>query len=153
LEADAAQYANPHEVISEGLALLEVHCSNYGPQGPQQLVVLWWECPPVHWEELRLGASMNFLATPAARKEPNSPFTIEQLSTTEGFVDELIALRVLDAVPEGTSLLSTCPLFLVPKPGQPVQWRCIADMKKGGQNAVCTSDPVYLPPLIHRGLC
>jgi hypothetical protein len=121
-EAATAQCVNPQEVTSEGLALLEAHRSNYGPDGSQHLVVLWWEFPPLHWEELQLGAFMNFIVTPPAKKEPNSPFTIGQLSTAEGFVNELIAFRVLDTVPEGARLLNTCPLFMVHKPGQPGQW-------------------------------
>lgn len=42
-------------------------------------------------------------------------------------------------------LRRVCPLFVVPKLGQPGQWRCIADMKRGGQNACCGLDPTYLP--------
>jgi hypothetical protein len=61
-------------------------------------------------------------------------------------VAELIDLRVIDAVPRGVSMLNTPPpLFMVPKPGKPGQWRCIADMKKGGQNVVCASEAVHLP--------
>ena len=36
------------------------------------------------------------------------------------------------------------PLFLVPKPGQEGQWKCIADGKAGGQNIVCVNDPMHL---------
>jgi hypothetical protein len=43
---------------------------------------------------------MHFMPPPT-KKEPNSPFIMEQLPTAEGFMDELIALRVLDAVPPG----------------------------------------------------
>jgi hypothetical protein len=56
--------------------------------------------PPLHWGELI------------------SPFTVEQLSTVEIFVDELIDLYVLDAAPKGTIMLNTCPFFPVPNPGQ-----------------------------------
>ena len=61
------------------------------------------------------------------------------------FVEELIALGVYERVPPGSVILNNCPLFLVPKPGQPGQWRCIANMKDGGQNEVCVGRP--RPPL------
>jgi hypothetical protein len=106
----------------EGEVLLESHRSNYGPDGPQNIAVLWWEWPPLHWEDLRLGASMIFVKATTPRKNPNSPFTREQLAIAENFVDELTTLRVLELVPEGAMLVNTCPLFLVTKPGQPGQW-------------------------------
>ena len=42
-------------------------------------------------------------------------------------------------------MITNAPLFVVPKPGQPGQWRCIADMKQGGQNACIGPDLVFLP--------
>jgi hypothetical protein len=47
--------------------------------------------------------------------------------------------------PATRPLKRVCPIFVVPKPGQPGQWRCIADMKRGGQNGCCGLDPIYLP--------
>jgi hypothetical protein len=75
LELAAQQYGNLQEVIAEGEVLLESHRPNYRPEGPQYLVVLWWELSPLHWEDLRLGASMIFVKIPIPMKEPNSPFT------------------------------------------------------------------------------
>jgi hypothetical protein len=60
--------------------------------------------------------------------------TVSQLTIVVAFVTELISLGVLYLVPHGVLLMNVCPLFLVAKPGQPYQWRCIADMKKGHQN-------------------
>jgi hypothetical protein len=51
-----------------------------------------------------------------------------------GLEIELISLGVLALVPYGVLLMNVCPLFLVSKPGQPDQWRCITYMKKGHQN-------------------
>ncbi len=34
------------ELFREGLQLLAHHRTNYGPEGPKYLVVLWWEWPP-----------------------------------------------------------------------------------------------------------
>ena len=48
-------------------------------------------------------------------------------------------------IPDGQEMKSNAPLFTVPKPGQPGQWRCIADMKSGGQNYHIGKDPVHLP--------
>jgi len=131
-------------LFQEGVQILAAHRKNYGPAGPQYLEVLWWEWPPLHWEELREGGSMNFMAEPREGLLPNSDMTEEQLATAVQFVEELIALGVYERVPPGSTLRNNCPLFLVPKPGQPGQWRCIANMKDGGQNEVCVGDPVHL---------
>ena len=51
-----------HEhLYSEGLEILAQHRKNYGPDGPVSLTILWWEWPKTHWNELRDGASMNFM--------------------------------------------------------------------------------------------
>ena len=44
----------------------------------------------------------------------------------------------------GEEVLTTASLFCVPKAGQPGQWRVIANMRDGGQNACIAPDPVYL---------
>ena len=40
-------------------------------------------------------------------------------------------------------------MFVVPKLGQPGQWRVIADMLRGGQNSCIGADPVILPRITH----
>ncbi|MGH7974468.1 MAG: hypothetical protein ACREBR_02985, partial [bacterium] len=144
-------------LFTEGLELLRHHRKNYGPSGPKTLVVLWWEWPELHWNDLRLGGSMNFMREPTPGIVESSPMTEDQKNTAIAFVEELISLGVYDRVPPGHELRNTCPLFLVPKSGQPGQWRCIADMKRGGQNAACVADPVHLPqpsdilPKLYKG--
>lgn len=71
--------------------------------------------------------------------------TAEQLGIAIEFVDELLSLGVLEESPDDDPVLSTCPLFVLPKAGQPGQWRIIANAKTGGQNACVGSDPVVLP--------
>jgi hypothetical protein len=73
-------------------------------------------------------------------------------------VPELISLGDLALVPYGVLLMNVCPLFLVTKPGQPDQWICIADTKKGHQHQSCAEDPVHmtrpediLPRMYHGG--
>jgi hypothetical protein len=66
----------------------------------------------LHWEDLRLSASVNLMKVLIPRKDPNSPFTQEQLAIAENFVDELITLRVLESVAEGATLVNSYPLFL-----------------------------------------
>jgi hypothetical protein len=79
--------------------------------------------------------------------------TESQLTIEVAFVTELISLGVLALVPHGVIL----PLFLVAKPGQPDQWRCIAYMKKGNQNQSFAADPVHITcpedilPLMYPG--
>ena len=58
------------ELFQEGLQLLAHHRNNYGPEGPKYLEVLWWEWPPLHWDELRKGGSMNFMEEPNAGPPP-----------------------------------------------------------------------------------
>jgi hypothetical protein len=70
--------------------------------------------------------------------------TESQLKMAVAFVTQLISLGVLALVPHGVLLVNMCPLFLVAKPGQPDQWRCIADMKKGHQNQSCAAEPVHM---------
>lgn len=121
-------------LFEDGLAKLAIHRQNYDDTGPapKRLQLLWWEFPQSQWEDIRLGGSMNFLKEPIHQIAPNSPMTAEELKVAEEFVDELIALGVLrepandNEVP--IDVLTNAPLFTVPKPGQPGQYRCIADM-------------------------
>jgi hypothetical protein len=76
---------------------------------------------------------MNFLIQPSGHLEFNSPMDEQQLEVASQFVDELVNLGVLVQATE--PLQANGPLFLVPKPGQPGEWRCISDMKRGGANA------------------
>ena len=65
-------------------------------------------------------------------------------ATAIQFVDELLELGVLEKESYPGSVVNSCPLFLVPKPGQSGQYWCIAEMKKGGQNAVIGADLVQM---------
>jgi hypothetical protein len=141
LTAVTEELGGPPSWISDGEVTLVAHRANYGPKGPQSLVILWWNWPREHWKGLREGASMNFMGEPPPGLVENSPMTGEQLATAVEFVDELIALGVLQTPTE--VLRNNFPLFLVEK-AIPGEWRCIADGKTGGQNEVCTSDPVHL---------
>ena len=127
----------------EGLEALEIHRGNYTEAGPKYLQVLWWEFPPEHQEAVRKGSSMRFLVDPGEELVPNPPLTDEQVKVVGEFVDELESLGIVREADK--PLRRVCPIFVVPKPGQPGQWRCIADMKAGGQNPCCSLDPIYLP--------
>jgi hypothetical protein len=137
--------APPPQWLIEGGAILQAHRHNYGPGGPKQLVVQWWNWPPEHWIELRDGASMNFLQEPVPGLIDNSDMTAEQLATATTFVDELIALGVLQSTTE--PIENNFPLFLVTK-ALAGEWQCLADGKSGGKNDIGTSDPVHLGPLM-----
>jgi hypothetical protein len=127
----------------EGLEALEIHRGNYSAEGPKYLQVLWWEFPTPHTEAIRIGSSMRFLIDPGEELVDNPKLTSDQLDVVCEFVEELRALGVVR--PATRPLKRVCPLFVVPKPGQPGQWRCIADMKRGGQNGCCGLDPIFLP--------
>ena len=92
---------------------------------------------------------MNFLLTPEPLIQPNANMDEEQSKVASDFVDELIALRIVGTIEEGREVLRNAPMFVVPKPGQPGQWRVIADMLRGGQNACIGADPVILPRISH----
>ena len=134
-----------HEhLFQEGIDILARHRQNYGPNGPTSLTILWWEWPRIHWEELRNGASMNFMETPSPGLTPNQQLKGEALVTAIKFTDELINLKVLRKSTDQDKVVNNFPLFLVPKPGQPGEYRCIADGKAGGQNDVCVGDPCQM---------
>jgi hypothetical protein len=123
---------------------LDSHLLYYTSQGAHRLKILWWKCPPEHWESLRFGGSMNFMETPAPILEENGKMTESQLTIAVSFVTELISIGALDLVPHGVPLVNVCPLFLVANPGQPKQCRCIADTKKVHKNKSCAADPVHM---------
>ena len=133
------------KLYTEGLAALDRHRQNYGDEGIQRLQLLWWEFPPEHWETLRTGCPMNFLTTPTGEIVENAPMTEEQVKLATTFIDELWEIGVFELIPDDCEMEANCPLFAVPKPGQPGQWRIIADMKSGGQNEHIGKDPVHLP--------
>jgi hypothetical protein len=131
-------------VMLDAQRLLVSHLLNYTSQGAQRLEIHWWECPPEHWESLRFGGSMNFMETPVPILEENGKMTESQLAIAFAFVTELISLGVLALVPHGVLLMNVCPLFLVAKPGQPDQWRYIADIKNGHQKKSCAADLIHM---------
>jgi hypothetical protein len=70
----------------------------------------------------------------------------EQPIVAGEFANELITLGVLLA-PETApdKVVVNAPLFCLPKPGQPGQWRVLADMMLGCQNEDIGSDPTTFP--------
>ncbi len=133
------------QAFLDGLDDLTAHRGNYSGHGPTKLVLLWWEWPEEHWKALRFGISMNFFREPPPGILPNMKMDEEQLQLAEKFIEQLSSLGVLgDAIKDGVEIRNNFPLFLVPKAGQPGEWRCIADGKAGGQNACCISDPCLM---------
>ena len=130
-------------LLKEGLEALDIHRGNYSEEGPKFLQLLWWEFPKEHHDALREGCRMNFLITPEGELQMNAEMDDEERLAAGKFVDELKKLGVL-AKAEG-ELKANCALFCVDKgPKQPGEKRCIADMKKGGQNACIGKDPTFL---------
>jgi hypothetical protein len=130
-------------LLQDGLDALNIHRGNYSDEGPKYLQLLWWEFPPEHHEALREGCRMNFLITPGGELQLNSEMDAEERIAAGKFVDELRNLGIL-AKAEGR-LKANCALFCVAKgPKQPGEKRCIADMKKGGQNSCIGKDPTFL---------
>jgi hypothetical protein len=132
---------NRSQLFDEGLKALDIHRQTMVLRALQ---LLWWEFPHEHWHDLRHGCPMNFLQPPKPGITLNLPMTDEQKLTAIEFVEEPCQLAVLQPAEPG-EVLTNCPLFILPKPGQPGQWRVLADMKKGGQNeGVIGKDPIYL---------
>jgi hypothetical protein len=151
LRKAAESFQDPTSVVQEGLAAIEIHRSNYDAEGPKakRLQLLWWEFPPEHWQPLREGSRMNFLQAPAPMIHDNATMDPEQMQVAGEFVEELLDLWVVQTPKEGREILTTAPLFVVPKEGQEGQWRVIADMLRGGQNECIAGDPVFLPRISH----
>jgi hypothetical protein len=126
----AAQYSDPEKLILEGIHILKVHHQNYTAKVPEPkaLQLLWWESPKEHWDRLQEGSKMNFLKTPPAGLQPNTPMDDEQQAVAGSFVDELIDLGITGLAPGGRSTLLNAPLFVVAKEGQPGEWCVITDM-------------------------
>ena len=100
--------------------------------------------PKQHWDDIREGSSMNFLAEPRRELTPNSAMDEEQIVIAEEFLNELVTLGVLIEVAAG-EMVANGPLFCLPKPGQPGQWRILSDMRRGGQNEAIGPDPTVFP--------
>jgi hypothetical protein len=75
---------------------------------------------------------------------PNSDMTDEQLNIAEEFLEELVSLGILIEV-DSEYVRANAPTFCLPKPGQPGQWRILADMRKGRQNEAIGPDPTVFP--------
>jgi hypothetical protein len=137
-------------MFQDGLEKMKQHRSNYDEDGPNptHLQLLWWEFPKERWDELREGCSMNFLQEPVHLIQPNSMMTADQLEIAEEFIVELVSLAVLIKV-DGEYLKTNTPTFCLPKPGQPGQWRVLADMKKGRQNEAMAADPTVFPKTLY----
>ncbi len=132
--------------MEEGLNALRLHRDNYDADGPSptHLQLLWWMFPKEHWDELREGCSMNFLVEPRNELTPNSVIDEEQIVIGEEFLNELVSLGTLVQV-TADEIVANGPLFCLPKPGQPGQWRILSDMRQGGQNEAIGADPTVFP--------
>jgi hypothetical protein len=100
--------------------------------------------PMQHWDDICEGSSMSFLVKPKRKLTPNSVMDEEQIVIAEEFLDELISLGVQIEVAPG-EMVANGPLFCLPKPGQPGQWRILSDMQRGRQNEVIGPNPTVFP--------
>jgi hypothetical protein len=123
------EYEDSDTFFKDGLERLARHRHNYDDEGPNptHLQLLWWEFPQERWEELRNGCRMNFLRQPLSIIQPNSAMTNKQMEITKEFITELVRLGVLIEV-DSDYVKTNAPTFCLPKPGQPEQWRVLADM-------------------------
>ena len=139
------------ELTRRGIADLEIHRANYNQDGPNltRLRLLWWEFPEEHWDELREGCDMGFVSLPERVIRPNSLMDEDERKVACTFVADLLKIGAFRQLRQGERLWSNAPIFCVPKPGQPGEYRVIADCKKGGQNAHIGGDPVYLNRPLH----
>ena len=106
--------------------------------------LLWWEWPPEYWDRVPHGFPINFVSYPKVPLQPNAEMTSEQRTIAAAFIDELIGLGVCLPLADYEELKATTPLFCLEKRGQPGEYRVLADMKSGGQNAFVAKDPVHL---------
>jgi hypothetical protein len=92
---------------------------------------------------------MNFLKEPPLDIQPNADMDVDQLEMACEFVDELLALEALEEDDPADPVRANAPMFLLPKPGQPGQWRILANLRAGGQNTVVGADPTVFPKSAH----
>jgi hypothetical protein len=142
LRAACDEYEDADIMFKDGLKRLKRHRGNYDSEGPNptHLQLLWWEFPHERWDELRGGCSMNFLWEPVHLIQPNADMTSEQFTIAEEFIVKLVGLGILLEV-DKDYIKANAPTFRLPKPGQPGQWRVLADKKKGRQNEAIGADP------------
>ena len=147
----AETFPNVLDIIKNQKESLKVHRLNYGAPGPESnnLQLLWWEFPLVHWQELKDGARQKFMPPPLQHTQANAPMNKDMQNAAMDFIDKLISLNIVRTAIEGRKILTNAPMFVVDKPNQPGQWRIIVDMLKRGQNAYIAQDPVFLPRVAH----
>jgi hypothetical protein len=92
---------------------------------------------------------MNFLVDPPEIIHPNAALDNKQICVTAALVDELLELGVVGTPQEGYDIVTTAPIFCVPKEGQEGKWRVMANVLRGGQNSCSGNDPVLLPRPAH----
>jgi hypothetical protein len=97
-------------LYDDGIRALDRHRDNYTDAGSKCLQLLWWEFPEEHWEDLREGCSMNFIIEPSGKLVMNASMDEVELIAAGKFVDQLVALKVLQ--PAVGQLRANCPLFL-----------------------------------------
>ena len=116
--------------MQQGLDVLAAHRCNYSENGPKQLFVIWWEWTRIHWEDIQLGVSMNFMEIPTPGITRNQYLDGKALEVAAKFVEELISLKVLCLPSPDMTVVNNFTLFLVTKAGQIGQFRTIADGKQ-----------------------
>ena len=145
LKKAAGTFPNKKHLVQKGLAALDRHRGNYGPEGPKFLQLLWWEWPERLWPKLIDGFPMHFSQDPPPQGDigPDT-FSTRELDAVCDYFDELVSLGVLV---EG-KFSHVGKIFTVEKPeldgnGNHLL-RVISDLKAGGQNAYMQPEPTHL---------
>ena len=113
-------------ILTQGLGILDSQRYKYSSAGPKTLY--------------------NSLVV---KPIPTLERTTVALNEAISFVDELVSLGFLQHTPHSSNILNKFLLFLVPKSGQPGEFRPIADGKTGGKNDVCVADPCHVTSTYH----
>ncbi len=104
---------NIDKLFQDEIELLRSHRLNYTEKGPQNLVILRWEWPAIHWDKNRTGASMKLLDAPIPGLVPNNSLqNEEELQTQIWFIDELKELGVLEGEPKNDLTKHMSPLYI-----------------------------------------
>eukprot|EP00957_Ditylum_brightwellii_P151693 11552017-Ditylum_brightwellii.AAC.1 len=69
----------------------------------------------------------------------------EQHTVATKFVSELLVLDIVEPIAQGSTLKANGTLQVIPKPGQPGQWRVLSDMCSKFQNNHIAIEPVHYP--------
>ena len=99
-------------MYEEGLKDLVMHSINYTDAGPKSLTII----PERVLEGIAYGNLYEFHGDPLAELVSNPDYSLEEVTISMSFVNDLIELKVLrEATVDGIDIHNCFPMFIMPK--------------------------------------